>query len=282
MLTAINVTHQVTRNLEHPTSSPGPLGQRAAGPWRLSVPIAETAFAGSQLETYWRENANLSKRPPDSPAVDSGIIGALGFLLVIWALPWLQEWTLYDWRDAGVMAAKLVTEGEWWRTITALTLHADIGHIAGNSLFGILFGGLLARQVGSGIAWLLIVLAAASANAINAFSQADNFRSLGASTATFAALGLLAAVVWRRGYFRKTNDWRRSFAPIFAAICLVAFTGIGDANTDVAAHLFGFGCGLTLGFASATLPFSWLHSRTQWTAGITALGLITFAWWSAF
>jgi len=208
-------------------------------------------------------------------------MGCLGFLLVIWALPWLQEWTLFDWRGQGIMAAEHVTNGEWWRTITALTLHADFGHIAGNSLFGVLFGSLLARQMGSGISWLLVLIAAACANAINAFSQADTFRSLGASTATFAALGLLAAVVWRRGYFKKTGDWKRSFAPVFAGICLVAFTGVGDGNTDVAAHLFGFGCGIGLGLASASIPFSWLNRRAQQLAGTTALAVVAFAWWLA-
>lgn len=280
VLTAINVEHQVTRNLALDENGQPLAVQRFTGPWRLSVPTSEAAFAGNQLTTYWRENANLNKRPRESPAVDSGLFGALGFMLVIWALPLLQEWTLYDWRGAGIMAARAVTEGEWWRTITALTLHADIGHIMGNSLFGILFGGLLARQLGSGLGWLLIVIAAAMANTLNAFSQGDNFRSLGASTATFAALGLLAAVVWRRGYFNN-NDWRRSFAPVFAAICLVAFTGIGDANTDVAAHLFGFGCGLLLGFASASLPFSFLNRTNQWLAGGAALALVVTAWWVA-
>ena len=280
VLTAINVEHQITRDLALNEHGQPFAARRFAGPWRLSVPTSEAAFAGDQLTTYWRENTSLSQRPRESPAVDSGLAGILGFMLVIWALPWLQEWTLYDWRGAGIMAARAVTEGEWWRTITALTLHADIGHIMGNSLFGMLFGGLLARQLGSGVGWLLIVIAATMANTINAFSQGDNFRSLGASTATFAALGLLAAVVWRRGYF-KNNDWRRSFAPMFAAIALVAFTGIGDANTDVAAHLFGFGCGLLLGFASASLPFRALNRKTQWAAGSAALGLVVTAWWLA-
>lgn len=286
VLTALAVPHQVTRNLEQPADSSSLLGQTwqshgTPGPWRLSVPVSSAAFAGSQLEIYWSENANLSKRPLDSPAVDSGVIGCLGFLLVIWALPWLQEWTLYDWRTQGIMAARLVTEGEWWRTITALTLHADFGHIAGNSLFGVLFGSLLARQMGSGVSWLLILIAATSANMINAFSQGDAFRSLGASTATFAALGLLAAVIWRRGYFKKSGDWKRSFAPVFAGICLVAFTGIGDGNTDVAAHLFGFGCGIALGLAGASIPFSWLHRRVQWLAGAAAMGAVATAWWLA-
>ncbi len=280
VLTAINIEHQVTRNLALDDNGQPSKTRRFVGPWRLSVPTSEAAFAGNQLDTYWRENANLSQRPRGSPAVDSGLFGILGFMLVIWALPWLQEWTLYDWRNSGLMAARAVTEGEWWRTITALTLHADIGHILGNSLFGMLFGGLLARQLGSGVGWLLIIVAAGLANTINAFSQGDNFRSLGASTATFAALGLLAAVVWRRGYF-KNNDWRRSFAPMFAAIALVAFTGIGDANTDVAAHLFGFGCGLVLGLSSASLPFAWLNRSTQWLAGAAALGIVVSAWWFA-
>ena len=287
VLTALDITHQVTRHLQHPGNSPGllkplELGQGTLGPWRLSVPVSEAAFAGSQLDTYWAENKNIGKRPPNSPSIDSGLAGCIGFLMVIWAIPWLQEWTLYDWRNQGIMAARLVTEGEWWRTITALTLHADFGHIAGNSLFGIFFGSLLARQMGSGVSWLLIVIAAAAANTINAFSQGESFRSLGASTATFAALGLLAAIVWRRGYFRRTGDWRRSFAPIFAGICLVAFTGIGDGNTDVAAHLFGFGCGIMLGLASGSLPFSWLNPRMQWAAGAITLSGIVLAWRLAF
>jgi len=286
VLTALAVPYQITRHLQQPDNTSGlpdilNLGQGTPGPWRLSVPISSAAFAGSQLDIYWRENANLSKRPLDSPAIDSGIMGCLGFLLVIWALPWLQEWTLFDWRGQGIMAAQRVTEGEWWRTITALTLHADFGHIAGNSLFGVLFGSLLARQMGSGVSWLLIVIAAASANTINAFSQGDAFRSLGASTATFSALGLLAAIVWRRGYFKKTGDWKRSFAPVFAGICLVAFTGVGNGNTDVAAHLFGFGCGIALGLACASIPFSWLHQRAQRLAGATALSAVICAWWLA-
>ena len=279
VLTAVGVTHQVTRDLQASIAPDQTLFQRPS--WRLSVPVAQAPFATNQLETYWRENANLGKRPPESPAVDSGLIGALGYLLVIWALPWLQEWTLYNWRESGLMAARAVVEGEWWRTITALTLHSDIGHIIGNSLFGVLFGGLLARQLGSGVGWLMVVVAAGAANTINAFTQGDTFRSLGASTATFAALGLLAAVVWRRGYFRRLNDWRRSFAPVFAAICLVAFTGIGDENTDVAAHLFGFGCGLLLGLACAQIPFAALHQRTQWLAGSAALAIVASAWWFA-
>ena len=33
-----------------------------------------------------------------------------------------------------------VTGGEWWRAVTALFLHADALHLAGNVIFGAAFG----------------------------------------------------------------------------------------------------------------------------------------------
>ena len=245
--------------------------------WVLYVPQDRVAYASEQLTLYFRENSQVRFRPPDSPAIDSGWAGVLGFLLVIWAAPWFESWVLYGWREAGVMSAGSVLDGQWWRTVTALTLHADFPHILSNSLFGALFGGLLARQLGSGIGWLFIVSAAALANGCNAFWQPGSFRSIGASTATFAALGLLAAVVWRRGFF-KNRDWRRSFAPIFAAIAMVAFTGVGGENTDVFAHFFGFGSGLCIGFAAAALPTRALRLMNQWLAGGASLSLVGGAW----
>lgn len=245
--------------------------------WQLYVPEARAAFAGEQLTLYFHENSQIRNRAPDSPAIDTGWFGVAGFLLVIWAAPWFESWLLYDWRSAGVMDAGLVRDGQWWRTITALTLHSGFAHLLGNSAFGALFGSLACRQLGSGVAWLLIVIAAMLANFGNAWWQPLGFRSIGASTATFAALGLLAAVVWRRGFFRN-NDWRRSFAPIFAAIAMVAFTGVGGENTDVFAHFFGFGSGLAIGFAAAQLPLRILRPANQWLAGAACVALVGIAW----
>ena len=41
--------------------------------------------------------------------------------------------------DLGQAQAQLLLEGQWWRAATALTLHADAGHVLGNCLFGALF-----------------------------------------------------------------------------------------------------------------------------------------------
>jgi len=245
--------------------------------WALLVPMDLAMRATSELQKYRHENRYLPPPPPTVFNIDSGWIGVLGYLLVIWMLPWLEaNWAL-AWREAGNMQAGLVRDGEWWRCITALTLHADLGHIIGNSAFGAAFGLFVGRHLGSGFGWLLILLAGALGNALNANIHPDEFRSIGASTATFGALGLGPTYVWRRGYF-KGRGWRRGLAPIFAAIALLAYTGVGGENTDVVAHFMGFAAGVMFGILAATFDVRRLGVSGQYLAGMAAAGLVTYAW----
>ena len=134
--------------------------------------------------------------------------------------------------------------------------------------------------MGSGFGWLLILLAGAAGNGLNAVLQADEFRSLGASTATFGALGVGATFFWRHGYFRG-RSWKRNFAPVFAGIALLAFTGIGDENTDVVAHFMGFIAGTLLGMGAASFDLRRLGRSGQYLSGGLALGLLAMAWYLA-
>jgi rhomboid protease GluP len=263
VLTAVDVTHVVIRD-EHD--------------WCLKVPEAEAPEAISHLEKYRLENIP----PPPAPVpdqVDSGLVGVLGFLLVIWAVPFFQEQVLFgwDWRTLGRVEAGSVMDGQWWRTVTALTLHADLGHIIGNSAFGAVFGLYAGRFMGSGLAWLLILLGGALGNGVAAVLRPAEFMAIGASTATFAALSLSSAFVWRRGYFRG-RGWRRAFAPIFAAVALLSFTGVGGEQTDVLAHFTGFAAGLGLGLWAADWPLERLGRTGQQLCGMAALGMVMLAW----
>ena len=114
--------------------------------WGLLVPLPLAMNATTQLQKYRQENRYL---PPPAKTVfdiDSGWYGVLGYVVIIWMLPWLEANWAYDWREAGNMHAALVRDGEWWRCITALTLHADIGHIVANSFFGAAFGLFVGRR----------------------------------------------------------------------------------------------------------------------------------------
>jgi membrane associated rhomboid family serine protease len=252
--------------------------------WCLLVPLAEEARARDELESFLEENRPRSERVTPAAPIDSGWLGVLGYLLVIWALPWLENSGAlgWSWRDSGVLAVGLVRDGEWWRTVTALTLHGDLGHIVANSLFGLVFGLLAGRMYGSGVAWLLILIGGVLGNSLNTLVQSDPFRSLGASTATFAALALVGATSWRRGYFRG-GGWRRSLAPIFGGIAMLVYTGLGgeSTNVDVIGHLAGFGAGLLLGSVAARWPVERGGRPLQWLAGAAALGLVLIAWYRA-
>lgn len=253
--------------------------------WALWVESERVAEAEAQLDGYERELVTPPPPPWRAPVVDTGLVGVLGYLLIIWALPSLEGAITFGWpwREAGVMDALLVTRGEWWRTVTALTLHGDLAHLLSNSVFGAVFGWFVGRYLGSGFGWLLVLLAGAAGNAINAFWQDPGFRSVGASTATFAAVSLVGGYVWQRGYLRGW-DWRRRFAPVFGAVALLAYTGFGGGDVDVTAHVAGFGCGLVFGLlvGSDFVPEVRRIGRAgQVVCGLAAVGLVVLAWAAA-
>jgi membrane associated rhomboid family serine protease len=264
VLTAVAIDHQI---------------QFDGHDWCLWVDSGDVAAANGELDKYDRENQTAGRLQRRAETVDSGWLGVLAYLLVIWALPSLEGGRVFgwDWRRAGVMDAALVTAGEWWRTVTALTLHGDLAHLVANSLFGAVFGLFVGRYLGSGLGWLLVLVAGASGNAINAFIQPPGFRSVGASTATFAALSLVGAFVWRRGYLRGW-DWRRRFAPVFGGVALLAYTGFGGENTDVMAHVTGFGSGLVLGLIAGAVDVRRLGRSGQGLCAAAALAMVLLAW----
>src|SRR3954454_13683406 len=107
----------------------------------------------------------------------------------------LQQRLGSPWTDAGgADGDAIVRRGEWWRTVTALTLHADLAHLLANMLTGLTFAAFLEARWGTGFTWLLIVLSGAVGNLVNSWGyRGEAHFSLGASTAVFGALGLLVA-----------------------------------------------------------------------------------------
>ena len=259
---------------------------RPDGRWRLSVPASHAARAGAELAAY--DNERLAPPVGPQPIVElstgwSGVI-AYGAILLLVATLARQGALGVDWLGAGRLDAGRVAAGEWWRTVTALTLHTDFSHLASNIVFGSFFGLYVGRYLGAGVGWAAILLGGTIGNAANAWIQPATHLSIGASTSVFAALGLLAAFPWRRGFLRHT-PWKVRIAPVTAAICLLAFTGTGAGtgsdNVDVMAHLTGFlaGFGLGIWFAASRLPRG---DKAQQIVAILATGFIVAAWVSAF
>lgn len=144
----------------------------------------------------------------------------------------------------------LIKHGEIWRPFTSLFLHADLPHLAGNLLVGLGFTAFVARTFGAWKAWTLILLCGTLGNALNSWIQyPDPFYSLGASTAVFAALGLLSGSgVAESWHMRPHWTWPKIAAPLFAGLVLLGMLGSGsDPRTDVLGHVCGFAVGLGAG-----------------------------------
>jgi len=183
-----------------------------------------------------------------------------------------------DWAGEGAMVSHLVTSDlELWRTVTALTLHLDFAHIAGNLAYGIIFVWLLAKETGPGIAWASAVLAGAAGNWLNALWQAPAHTSIGASTAVFAAVGLLAAL---RHKWRPPEFSLRYWAPLGGGFMLMAWLGFGEGNTDTGAHIFGFMAGLAGGYWMSRKDRAWFGDARRQIDGLKLTGAVLAGSWA--
>src|SRR5687768_12596257 len=97
-----------------------------------------------------------------------------------------RGWFGLDWLESGSLNGAISSTHEWWRVVTALTLHADVGHLISNLLFGVVLGYLASRSIGGGVAWAGILIGAMMGNALDAIWMPEEQRSIGASTAVFA------------------------------------------------------------------------------------------------
>jgi len=181
-----------------------------------------------------------------------------------------------DWLERGALDARRASE--WWRALTALTLHLDQAHLLGNLLFGAGIGVLAGRAFGPGIAWLSILAAGACANYADMLISPSTHRAVGASTAVFAALGLLVGFAWRHGLALRDRV-QYAYGPLFAGVCLLALLGAGDEHVDVLGHALGFAAGTAFGWVYSRLGVPRSRSAAvQAAAGAAALALLAVAW----
>ena len=163
------------------------------------------------------------------------------------------------WLNSGSTSAYfIISKGEWFRNITALTLHNDFAHLLSNMIFGgLTFYGLWI-YVGRGISIFLIFLSGFLGNYLNAYLHKINHISIGASTAVFGGLGVIAGLQLI-GYFKQKGIFQ--WLPMIAASILFGLLGTGgiDTNTDVGAHLTGFFVGIIIGFLYSSIYTLYLN-----------------------
>jgi membrane associated rhomboid family serine protease len=246
----------------------------------LEVAGHDADRAAIHLAQYEAENRPTAPAPPAPPLHRHAWAGCVGYATWLLGVAYAVSNGLVrlDAFDIGELDAARVQSGQWWRAWTALTLHVSGPHLAANLGAGIWFGYLAGRQLGVGIAWFLIVLGGGIANLLEGYFGPPWHQSVGASTAVFAALGLMSAYTWRERLLLPQNELQR-WGPLVAGVILLGWLGTAGKHTDVMAHLLGFAIGVLLG-AAAALPAvrRRLHEVRQWPAGLAAVTIMAVAW----
>ena len=240
--------------------------------WAIVVGDADADRAEQALRAFEAENKALPAEDAEphwsgSTAVLSGML----FALVVLALPLVQT---SRWHELGAADAAAILRGEWWRCLTALTLHADEGHAAGNAALGGILLAFLSRRLGPGVAAFLLVASGALGSLCAAELVRRNFVSVGASTAVFGALGALAMLE-----ALNPRSRRRAFVPVAAGLALLGFLGTSP-HADLAGHLFGFAMGALLGALNSRLRLRGV--AVQVICAAVAVVAPALAWWRAF
>jgi membrane associated rhomboid family serine protease len=251
--------------------------------WVLEVEERSLEAVRKELAAYESEE---SERPPARTLLPAGEIPTFSLFLGGWVLGTfflVQQLAGVRWLEQGSAEGHAILHGEWWRTITALTLHADGPHIIANLATGLLFAAFVIPRLGAGLAWLAILFSGALGNALNAWTyRNDSHDSIGASTACFGALGILvgAELFARWSQPHQRNTWQL-ILPIGAGLALLAYLGVGEEgkNIDYMAHGWGFVVGLAEGVIAMALHLKErLPPFAQRVAGIATLGLLAVGW----
>jgi rhomboid protease GluP len=253
--------------------------READGRHVVRVAVAQRAAAEHALGAYVAENVPAPPPPTPRPLAAGAVRAALWYGVGEFLIAVAASRSAFGaaWVDRGLLEGPPFRAGQWWRPVTSLTLHADFSHLLANLGFGALFLGLAGRVYGWGVALLLTLLAAVLAGAIEAAGLPVGHASLGASTAVFAALGLLAVVRWPpRG---RLTPWMARAATFGGAVSLLGLLGAGDPRVDVTAHVLGFLAGLVVAWPLRERGIA--EPATQWRCAIAAALVVAAAWCAA-
>lgn len=221
----------------------------------LEVRLDDRERSAAILQAWLAERRERAERPePPKPREASTLEVAMAYASALTMLAFhlglqaTERWP--KWVDLGDSQAALVLHGQLYRLCTALTLHADLPHVLGNTLFGGFFLAAVSGRLGVGLGLLSFVVSGTLGNLANAVYYGSAHSSIGASTGVFGLVGVLAGLAaWHRHHFAPRG--RGAWVALGAGLAIVAMLGAGGPQVDFSAHLFGLAAGALTGVALA-------------------------------
>ena len=260
--------------------------------WQLHIPAVLADKAEAEIRAFEKDESirgTPAVRPTQiKPVVPKATWTALwsAYVLILFYFGLGAFDAAHPLHLAAAMSRTELLQGEWWRSITALTLHSGLPHLFANAVFLVFIGQAVIRELGRGLGLILILVAGIAGNYLAALTAPPYVRSVGASTACFAALGIVSTL--QAGHLYRRHHawsplWHQAWIPVAGGIALLGLTGTSP-GSDLGAHLFGFLAGAILALPAALLPKAvmGLSTAMQWALTIVTAVLLPLAWFMAY
>lgn len=141
--------------------------------------------------------------------------------------------------------AKVFGDGEWWRLILHMYLHAGILHMLFN-IFALLYAGkVVEKKIGS-LPYLLLYHVIAVVNAIIMCLIFKDSTSVGASAGIFGMIGIVCIMKWKKDVICNENLKKGEIIYIIVFSVLSLLLGLESFVTHFVAFVFGIIVGLLL------------------------------------
>jgi membrane associated rhomboid family serine protease len=147
----------------------------------------------------------------------------------------------------GAMVPLLVAQGEYWRLLTAMFLHAGPLHLAFNTLALYLFGGVVESALGTARFLAVYLVAGLFASAASFALSPPGAVAVGASGAVFGLLGAWLTFNLRR---RSLSLAQSNIQGALLLIGINLALGFTVRGVDNVAHIGGLLAGIVAGFAA--------------------------------
>jgi len=138
--------------------------------------------------------------------------------------------------------------GRVWTLVTALFLHADILHLAGNMIFLYAFGNALEKEVGAGKTYLAFFVGGILSFLLGVFFYDPAVYMIGASAAIFTLIAVVLLVKPLKFSFIFLMPLGL-VAIIYIIYNIVAVQSGAEGNIAYISHVIGFAIGVPLGIA---------------------------------
>ncbi|MFH1154125.1 MAG: rhomboid family intramembrane serine protease [Pseudomonadota bacterium] len=199
------------------------------------------------IRAFDRENVNFPKKTspfPELPLNPSWCIMIAVLLLAVHAGG--AYWGIHeDMIHRFGSSALHIFQGEIYRAFTALLIHDDLGHLAGNVAGLLAFGIPLLSIAGCWTGLFILAGSGTAGNLLTALMYRNAHLAIGTSTSVMGAAGALVAFQMQHRFL--VGGIRPGIlVPLGAGVALLGMLSGGE-RTDIAAHGFGFVAGFVLG-----------------------------------